>query len=95
MLGAILTVNAVSPAASSGTALLAIYSLGLGLPFLAAAVFTRGLTGHLRGISRFGHWLQIGAGVAMIAMGIAMLTGQLTRFSYWLLEMFPALGTIG
>lgn len=42
-----------------------------------------------------GRPLMIVAGVVMIAMGIAMMTGTLTRFSYWLLERFPALGKIG
>jgi len=30
-----------------------------------------------------------------VAMGIAMMTGKLTAFSYWLLERFPVLGRIG
>jgi len=39
--------------------------------------------------------LQIVAGVVLIAMGIAMMTGHLSRFAFWLLETFPALGRIG
>ncbi len=35
------------------------------------------------------------AGVLMIAMGLAMMTGKLTTFSYWLLQRFPVLGRIG
>jgi cytochrome c-type biogenesis protein len=31
----------------------------------------------------------------MIVMGIAIMTGQLSAFSYWLLETFPALAKIG
>jgi cytochrome c-type biogenesis protein len=31
----------------------------------------------------------------MVATGVAMLTGQLSAFSFWLLEVFPVLGTIG
>jgi cytochrome c-type biogenesis protein len=31
----------------------------------------------------------------MVLMGLAMVTGQLSGFSYWLLEVFPALGRIG
>jgi len=95
VLGAILTVSAVSASVSSGIALLAVYSLGLGLPFLALAVFTRGWLKQSRTIARFGRPLQIGAGVVMVIMGIAMMTGQLTAFGYWMLETFPVLGTIG
>lgn len=95
ILGAILTVNAVSATVSDGVALLAIYSLGLGMPFLAAAVFTDGLVARLRSIGRVGRILQLIAGGVMILMGVAMITGQLFAFSYWLLDTFPALGNIG
>jgi cytochrome c-type biogenesis protein len=40
-------------------------------------------------------WLYKGAGVAMIIMGVAIMTGQLSRFAYWLLGTFPFLATIG
>jgi cytochrome c-type biogenesis protein len=95
VLGAILTVSAVSTTASSGVALLTIYSIGLGLPFLFAALFTEGLTSRLKSMRRGGRVLQIAAGVIMIAMGIAMITGQLTTFAFWLLERFPIFGKIG
>ena len=39
--------------------------------------------------------MQIAAGSVMILMGVAMVTGRLTEFSYWLLDAFPVLGTIG
>src|SRR3546814_11401146 len=42
VLGAILTVSAATATVSQGIALLAVYSLGLGLPFLMAAAFTGG-----------------------------------------------------
>ena len=95
ILGAILTVNAVSATVWDGVALLAIYSLGLGMPFLAAAFFTDGLVARLRSIGRVGRILQLIAGGVMILMGVAMITGQLFAFSYWLLDTFPALGNIG
>ena len=75
--------------------LLALYSLGLGLPFLAVAVSTERLIGGLRRLSRFGRSLQIGAGAVMVVMGVAMITGQLNVFSYWLLGTFPMLAQIG
>ena len=95
VLGAILTVSAVAATVSSGTALLAAYSLGLGIPFLVTAVYTDGLLAWLKSVRRIGRWLQIGAGAAMILMGVAMITGMLSSFSFWLLQTFPAFGTIG
>lgn len=95
VLGAILTVSAVSATVSSGVALLAVYSLGLGLPFLMAAVFTGGFLARMRIMRRFGRWLELFAGAVMVLMGIAMITGYLSAFSYWLLETFPGLASIG
>ena len=95
VLGAILTVSAASATVSQGVTLLAIYSLGLGLPFLMAAAFTEGFLARMRVMRRFGRPLQILAGLVMVVMGIAMMTGYLSAFSYWLLETFPGLATIG
>lgn len=95
VLGAILTTSAVSATVSQGIVLLSVYSLGLGVPFLAAAVFTDGLFGRLRKLGRLGRSLQIGAGGVIVAMGVAMITGELTTFSYWLLETFPVFARIG
>ena len=95
VLGAILTTSAVAATVPQGIILLSFYSLGLGLPFLAAAVFTDSLMLRLRSLRRLGRNLQLGAGAIVAAMGIAILTGELTRFSYWLLDAFPILARIG
>jgi cytochrome c-type biogenesis protein len=95
VLGAILTMSAVSTSVLAGIVLLTVYSLGLGVPFLASAVFTDRLMGQMKKMRRFGRTLQIGAGGVMVVMGVAMITGDLTSFSYWLLETFPVLSRIG
>ena len=95
ILGVILTAGAVSESASAGVRLLSAYSAGLGLPFIIAAVFLHEIAGRWRGMSRVGAPLMRIAGLVMIAMGLAMMTGRLSAFSYWLLERFPVLGRIG
>lgn len=95
VLGAILTTSAVSATVTQGIVLLAAYSLGLAIPFLGAALFTDRLVGRLKTLGRFGRRLEIGAGAVVVAMGVAIVTGGLTTFSYWLLETFPALAKIG
>jgi cytochrome c-type biogenesis protein len=95
ILGVILTAAALSESASAGVRLLAAYSAGLGIPFLLTAAFLHEAAGRLRLMRRTGWPLMLAAGVVMVAMGIAMMTGKLTAFSYWLLERFPALGRIG
>lgn len=95
VLGAILTVSALSATASAGIVLLAIYSLGLGIPFLLSAAFADRLMQRLKTMRRLGRTLQVGAGGVMVAMGIAMITGTMSAFSFWLLENVPMLARIG
>jgi cytochrome c-type biogenesis protein len=95
VLGAILTVSAVSATASNGIALLGVYSLGLGLPFLLTALFADAMLVRLKSMRHTGRVLQTVAGAVMVAMGVAMVTGYMSAFAYWLLEFFPDLGTIG
>ena len=95
ILGAILTASAASATVGQGVVLLAVYSAGLGIPFLIVAGFTDRLTGRLRTIGRAGRRLHQAAGVVMIAMGLAMMTGRLSELAYWMLDTFPVLGRIG
>jgi cytochrome c-type biogenesis protein len=95
ILAAILSIAAAEATVTKGAALLAIYSAGLGIPFLLAAfaveqfssLFVR-MKRHLRNVER-------AMGVLMIITGIGFLTGAVTNVSIWLLETFPALQNIG
>ena len=95
VLGVILTLSAVTATVSSGVALLGVYSLGLGIPFVATAMFTDAFLAWRKPIARIGRPLQIGAGAVMVLMGLGMITGQITQAALWLLNTFPGLATIG
>jgi cytochrome c-type biogenesis protein len=95
VLGAILTLSASTADVAKGSLLLAVYSLGLGLPFLLAAVFTGTLLARLKALGRAGRNLQRVAGALLVVMGVLMVTGQFEVMAYWLLETFPALASIG
>ena len=95
ILGAILPVGAASATVAEGAALLAIYSLGLGVPFVLAALFTDRLTRRLKAMRRTGWFMQFAAGAIMVGMGVAMITGQMSIFAFWLLERFPIFTRIG
>jgi cytochrome c-type biogenesis protein len=94
ILGSILTISASSTRVD-GIALLSIYSLGLGAPFLLSALFINHFLAHLKRLRRWSRAIHLGAGVILIFMGLAMITGQLAALSYWFLRVFPALGRIG
>jgi cytochrome c-type biogenesis protein len=94
VLGAILTLSAVQTS-GGGIALLTAYAAGLGVPFLLVGVFLHEMTSRLQKLRQAGRWLQLVAGAILILLGVAMITGKLTAFSYWLLDVFPVLGRIG
>jgi cytochrome c-type biogenesis protein len=95
VLGVILTASAMQDSVHGGVVLLTAYALGLGIPFVLSAVFMREIVGRLKVLRQAARPLQIVAGLIMVLMGVAMVTGKLTEFSYWLLEQFPVLGRIG
>ncbi len=95
VLGAILTLSAANATVGTGVALLFVYSIGLGMPFILAALFMHRFISGMPTLRYAGRYLRILAGMIMIVMGFAMMTGQLTRFAIWILVTFPALGRIG
>ena len=95
ILGAILTMSAKSGLVSEGTALLSFYSLGLGVPFIMAALFTQKFVQHSKRLKKHGRILRVIAGSLLILMGLAMITGDLSDFSIWILKTFPWLGELG
>jgi len=93
VLGSILAVSATSGA--DGVALLSVYSAGLGVPFFLIAAFTNEISGKLGRFKLAGHWLNRVAGAILVLMGVGVMTGQINRLAFWLLQAFPALGAIG
>lgn len=95
ILGSILTLGATTDSVGRGTLLLGVYALGLGVPFLLAAFFMTPFLRRLATLRKAGRYLQLITGLILVAMGIAVASGQLMHFAVWLLKTFPALGHIG
>jgi cytochrome c-type biogenesis protein len=95
ILAAILAVAASKATVAKGAGLLAVYSAGLGIPFLLAAFAVEPFAAFLARFKRHLAWVERGMGALMVLTGIAFLTGFVSEASYWLLEWFPALGRIG
>jgi cytochrome c-type biogenesis protein len=95
VLAAILTIAASQQDVAKGAGLLAVYSAGLGIPFLAAAA---SLGAFMTFFTRFKSYLrrveQV-MGALLVVTGIMFLSGTMQAMSYWLIEKFPVLGTIG
>jgi cytochrome c-type biogenesis protein len=95
ILAAILAVAASEQTVAKGAGLLAIYSLGLGIPFIVAAFAIEPFAAFLARFKTYLHRVEQAMGALLVLTGIAFLTGSLNQMSVWLLEAFPALGKIG
>lgn len=91
-LGAILSLAAQEGSVQRGTLLLAIYALGLGLPFLLAALFIERSMGLMQRLKRHMKLIERAMGTLLLVVGLALVTGAFTDFSFWLLETFGRLG---
>ncbi|MBM6595959.1 cytochrome c biogenesis CcdA family protein [Microvirga pudoricolor] len=95
VLAAILAVAGSEASVARGALLLAAYSVGLGIPFLLAALAMKPFVAFLKGMrSRF-LMIERAMGALLVLTGIAFLTGWITTMSFWLLETFPVLGRLG
>lgn len=85
VLGAILTLAGATASLSQGVALLAAYSLGLAVPFVALSLSVPKVHGWLRGLGRAPALMQSASGVLLVAMGVLLITDR------WLPLISPVL----
>jgi cytochrome c-type biogenesis protein len=72
VLTAILLLAGRSDTVLQGAGLLALYCVGFGLPFVVIALFADAILPRLRRLSRLTRWVEIGSGVLVIAIGLAI-----------------------
>ncbi len=95
ILATILAVAGSRETVASGAGLLAVYSLGLGLPFILAAAAMGPFMRASRFVkAQFGR-IEKTVGVLLVATGVAFLTGGFQSMSLWLIETFPQFGQVG
>jgi cytochrome c-type biogenesis protein len=95
VLGAILAIAAGEDSVRQGVSLLFVYSLGLGIPFVAAAVAIRPFLSAMQRFRSHLATMEKVLGGFLVLTGILFLTNAMTLISGWMLELFPGLGTIG
>jgi cytochrome c-type biogenesis protein len=95
VLGTILLVAGTENTAARGALLLGAYSLGMGLPFIAAALFAGPFMNLMTHFRRHMMTVEKTMGALLVVTGLLFISGQMTALSFWLLETFPALGQLG
>ena len=89
VLGGILGLAATSTDVSRGMLLLAVYSAGLALPFLIAAVAVDSFLDWFQRFRRFLPWVMRISGVLLVFVGVLLVTGEFTRLAGWLQGLTP------
>jgi cytochrome c-type biogenesis protein len=95
ILATILAVAASEATVSKGAGLLAIYSIGLGVPFIIAAFAIKPFMAFLSRFRSKLPYVEKAMGALLVLTGLAFLFGFFTKLNIWLIEAFPALQTIG
>jgi cytochrome c-type biogenesis protein len=91
-LGAILGLASTQDSTAEGAALLGVYSAGLGIPFLLAAIGFDAAQRSFEWVKRHYAAIQVGAGVVLVVMGILVYTNELFRIN---IEVQKALDQLG
>jgi len=95
VLAAVLAVAASEATVARGAGLLAVYAAGLGLPFVIAALAMKPFVGFLKRFRSHLGTVEKVMGGLLVLTGIAFLAGWTSTVSFWLLQTFPGLATLG
>jgi cytochrome c-type biogenesis protein len=89
ILGGILAIAGSKNSVGEGITLLAVYSLGLGIPFLLTSLAINQFFGAAKRIRRYYHGIELASGALLIAIGVLIITGQLTIIVRFLQPYLP------
>ena len=78
ILGGILAIAGSRNSVNEGITLLAVYSLGLGIPFLLTSLAINQFFGAAKKIRRYYHAIELTSGALLVVIGVLIMTGQLT-----------------
>ncbi|WP_181705634.1 cytochrome c biogenesis CcdA family protein [Chthonobacter rhizosphaerae] len=95
ILATILTVAGSRETVGEGAFLLGVYSAGLGVPFILSAFFAGPFMAFLKRFRAHFDRVEKVMGAVLVVTGVMFLTGQMQTISFWLLETFPTLATLG
>ncbi len=94
-LATILFLAGAEDTASRGAMLLGVYSLGMGLPFLAAGLFAHRFASWAERFRRHMGKAEKAMGGLLVITGVLILTGSMAIISQWMIETFPVFQRIG
>lgn len=89
ILSAILFVAAAQETVGQGVQLLAVYSAGLGVPFIATSLAINKFLAASARIRKHYHTIEVVSGILMVMVGVLIFTGRFTIIAQYLTPYFP------
>jgi cytochrome c-type biogenesis protein len=90
ILGGILAIAGSKNSVTEGITLLAVYSLGLGIPFLITSLAINQFFGAAKKIRRYYHAIELTSGALLVVIGLLIVTGELTIITRALQPYLPS-----
>ncbi|HEX6465519.1 MAG TPA: cytochrome c biogenesis protein CcdA [Vicinamibacterales bacterium] len=90
ILGGILAIAGSKNSVAEGVTLLAVYSLGLGIPFLLTSLAINQFFGAAKRIRRYYHAIELASGALLIVIGVLIISGELTIITRALQPYLPS-----
>jgi cytochrome c-type biogenesis protein len=87
-LSAVLTLSVNEASAGRGALLTFVYCLGLGLPFIAAALAYRRMLGTVAWVRRHQRWVTSIGGLMLVVVGLLLVTGWWGEMVNWIQTWF-------
>ncbi len=94
ILGPVITLAGTKETVVEGAFLLGIYALGLGVPFVFAALFSSRFMKFFGSFRKYLGKVEKLIGVFLVITGLLFLTDSMQNISFWLLETYPSLSNI-
>jgi cytochrome c-type biogenesis protein len=94
ILATVLALAANEASLGAGVGLLFVYSVGLGVPFILAAVAIRPFLSFMQRFRKNLGMVEKVTGAVLVLTGLMFLTGSMNWFGQWMLENFPALAQL-
>ena len=90
ILGGILAIAGSKNSVAEGVTLLAVYSLGLGIPFLLTSLAINQFFGAAKRIRKYYHAIELTSGALLIVIGVLIISGELTIITRALQPYLPS-----
>ncbi len=90
ILGAILSLTVLQGSSLEGASLLAVYSLGLGIPFLLAALGIGQATKFIRKLGPYLRYVEMASGVLLIVVGLLLVSNKMTELNSIFIQYTPS-----